>query len=109
MSSSCGAPPFSSSSRTCSRSTRQTPAAGPRCAPAEVGLSHPAPQRPVFGIVSLYVVENNGVRFIASMLRQHGFEVVEVYLKDYYHHKFIWPTEREYDHVVDILRRRGVT
>lgn len=65
-------------------------------------------KRPVFGIISLYVVENNGVRFIASMLRQHGYEVVEIYLKDYYHHRFVEPTAKELDDVVKVLRDRGV-
>lgn len=66
------------------------------------------PFEPVFGLISLYVVENNGVRFISSILRQHGFKVVEIYLKDYYHHKFIWPTAAEMDHVIRLLRLNKV-
>ena len=63
---------------------------------------------PVVALVSLYVVENNGVRFLSSILRQHGFEVVEVYLKDYYHARFEPPTETELRLLVEILRARHV-
>ncbi|MBM3465224.1 MAG: B12-binding domain-containing radical SAM protein [Armatimonadetes bacterium] len=65
--------------------------------------------KPVFGLISLYVVENNGVRFLSSILREQGYEVVEIYLKDYYHARFVWPTEAEVLHVLKILKERGVT
>ncbi|GAH20597.1 unnamed protein product, partial [marine sediment metagenome] len=29
-------------------------------------------------LVSLYVIENNGPRFIAALLRNHGFPVTEI-------------------------------
>jgi anaerobic magnesium-protoporphyrin IX monomethyl ester cyclase len=83
--------------------------AAPSVAPASLQPFAPfEPFEPVLGLISLYVVENNGVRFIASALRQQGIEVVEVYLKDYYHHKFVWPTDKELDDVIAILRQRGV-
>lgn len=63
---------------------------------------------PVLGLISLYVVENNGVRFISSILRENGHEVVEVYLKDYCHARFEWPSEREIQLLVDVLRSRRV-
>lgn len=78
--------------------------------PCALEPAAPAPprRRLIFGIISLYVIENNGVRFISAMLRQQGWEVVEVYLKDYYHARFVWPTEQELDNVVKVLRERRV-
>lgn len=46
-------------------------------------------------LVSLYVFENNGVRFLASVLRQAGFQVYEIYFKDYLHHRYIPPSDEE--------------
>ncbi|MDP8223509.1 MAG: cobalamin-dependent protein [Candidatus Lernaella stagnicola] len=54
-------------------------------------------------LVSLYVIENNGVRFLAAMLRNAGFTVYEIYFKDYRHHHFDEPTPREIDNFIELL------
>ena len=38
---------------------------------------------PRIGIVSLWDVENNAVRILSATLRAAGFEVVEIYFKDW--------------------------
>jgi len=60
------------------------------------------------GLVSLYVFENNGVRLLASVLRNAGYEVYEIYFKDYLHHHFVEPTEVEIGHLLDVLRKHEV-
>jgi hypothetical protein len=58
-------------------------------------------------LVSLYDVENNAVRQLAAGLRQRGFEVAEVYFKDWRNNAIEWPTPLELDRLVRVLQRRG--
>ena len=60
------------------------------------------------GLVSLYVFENNGVRFLASSLRKSGHKAVEVYFKDYLHHHFVPPSPKEYDLLLDFLKKQNL-
>ncbi len=66
------------------------------------------PTKPTVALISLYVVENNGVRYLASSLRSQGFPVVEIYLKDYQHHHFVPPSERELELLTETLRTHDV-
>ncbi len=59
-------------------------------------------------VVSLYALENNGVRHVCTALRRAGFQVTEVYFKDWVNNRFPWPEEREVQNLIDLLRRRGV-
>jgi radical SAM superfamily enzyme YgiQ (UPF0313 family) len=59
-------------------------------------------------LISLYVFENNGVRFLAGQLRREGFTVYEIYFKDYLHHRFIPPTETEWGLLLDFLVEKQV-
>jgi len=59
-------------------------------------------------VVSLYALENNGVRHIASSLRQAGFQVTEVYFKDWVNNNFPWPEEHEVAALIALLRERKV-
>ena len=59
-------------------------------------------------VVSLYALENNGVRHIASTLRQAGFQVTEVYFKDWVNNNFPWPEEHEVAALIALLRERNV-
>lgn len=69
----------------------------------------PAPSRKLHvGLISLYVIGNNGVRFLSSVLRRDGFAVTELYLKDFEYHKYSPPTEKELSLLVSVLRERKV-
>ncbi len=59
-------------------------------------------------IISLYALENNGVRHVASSLRQAGFHVTEVYFKDWVNNNFPWPTEQEVQDLIRLLAERNV-
>jgi radical SAM superfamily enzyme YgiQ (UPF0313 family) len=54
-------------------------------------------------LISLYVFENNGVRILAAALRDAGFTVNEIYFKDYLHHRFIPPTDKEIARLKQVL------
>lgn len=59
-------------------------------------------------VVSLYALENNGVRHVATALRAAGFGVTEIYFKDWVNNRFPWPTEVEVQGLIALLRRRDI-
>ena len=59
-------------------------------------------------VVSLYALENNGVRHVASALRQAGFPVTEIYFKDWVNNNFPWPEEQEVQDLIQLLRDRDI-
>ncbi len=59
-------------------------------------------------IISLYALENNGVRHIASSLRESGYSVTEIYFKDWVNNNFPWPKELEVQNLIDLLRSREI-
>ena len=59
-------------------------------------------------VVSLYALENNGVRHVSSVLRESGFSVTEVYFKDWVNNRFPWPTEEEIQNLIKLLREREI-
>jgi radical SAM superfamily enzyme YgiQ (UPF0313 family) len=71
------------------------------CRAAPTQALHPA-------IISLYALENNGVRHVSSSLRKAGFQVTEVYFKDWINNNFPWPQEDEVQALIDLLRDRDV-
>ncbi|MGM9992688.1 MAG: B12-binding domain-containing radical SAM protein [Candidatus Bruticola sp.] len=65
-------------------------------------------KKKVIALISIYIVENNGIRFLASALRSQGWRVIEIYFKDYQHHHFTNPSSKEIYLLTDILRREQV-
>ena len=59
-------------------------------------------------IISLYALENNGVRHVAASLREEGFRVTEVYFKDWVNNRFPWPEENEVQNLLTLLRERKI-
>ncbi len=59
-------------------------------------------------LVSLYVIENSGIRTLAAVLRRNGHRVTEVYFKDWINNRIAWPTERELRNLTRLLLDRGV-
>ncbi|MED5370669.1 MAG: cobalamin-dependent protein [Myxococcota bacterium] len=66
------------------------------------------PRETRIAVVSLYALENNGVRHVASSLREAGFDVVEVYFKDWVNNRFPWPTETEVQNLIQLLREQRI-
>ena len=64
-------------------------------------------KRPVFALVSLYIVENSGVRLVSALLRRQDFAVQEIYFKDWLNNRVAPPTEREVRLLMSELRRCG--
>lgn len=59
-------------------------------------------------IISLYALENNGVRHVASSLRRAGFPVTEIYFKDWVNNNFPWPDEVEVQNLIELLKEREI-
>ena len=59
-------------------------------------------------VISLYALENNGVRHVASSLREAGFSVTEIYFKDWVNNNFPWPDEVEVVNLINLLRERKI-
>ena len=59
-------------------------------------------------VVSLYALENNGIRHVASSLREAGFRVTEIYFKDWVNNRFPWPTESEVQYLISLLKKREI-
>ena len=63
---------------------------------------------PRVAIVSMYDVENNAVRILASTLRKAGYHVAEIYFKDWVSNHLMAPTDAELENLVRICRREGL-
>ncbi len=59
-------------------------------------------------IISLYALENNGIRHVASSLREADFRVTEIYFKDWVNNRFPWPEEQEVQNLLQLLRDRKI-
>jgi radical SAM superfamily enzyme YgiQ (UPF0313 family) len=72
-------------------------------------MSTQAPKpRPRIALISLYALENNGIRYVATTLRQAGFQVTEIYFKDWSNNRFPWPREVEIDALLRSLVERRI-
>ena len=61
--------------------------------------------RPVrVGIVSMYDVENNAVRILASHLRAEGHHVTEIYFKDWISNHLSPATDLEHENLIGVIR-----
>lgn len=70
--------------------------------------SPPTDKRPRIALVSLYALENNGIRYVATMLRRAGFPVTEIYFKDWSNNRFPWPREEEIAALLSTLVARRI-
>ena len=59
-------------------------------------------------MISLYALENNGVRHVATPLREAGYSVTEIYFKDWVNNRFPWPTEDEVAALIQLLADRKI-
>jgi len=59
----------------------------------------------VIALVSLYVVENSGVRLLSAILRREGVRVHEIYFKDWANNRVRSPSDREIELLLREIRR----
>lgn len=63
---------------------------------------------PKIALISLYALENNGVRHLSAVARAAGYPVTEIYFKDWTNNHFPWPTEQEVSNLISLLKREKV-
>ncbi len=66
-------------------------------------------KKPVFAFISLYTIENSGIRLLGAILRKAGYKVVEIYFKDWVNNLFKPPTPTEVSNLINILKEYNVS
>jgi radical SAM superfamily enzyme YgiQ (UPF0313 family) len=60
------------------------------------------------GLIALYILESNGIRYLSASLRKAGHEVDEFYFGHFVHHHFTPPTEEHISRLVDLIKQRNI-
>jgi anaerobic magnesium-protoporphyrin IX monomethyl ester cyclase len=58
-------------------------------------------------LMTIYSVENAGLRYISAALQREGIAVEIVFLRDWVHNNLEMPTDLEFEIATDIARRKG--
>ena len=68
-----------------------------------------APQKKPFTVVlmTIYSVENAGIRYVSAALQREGFDVHIIFLRDWVHNKLTMPTDEEFQLAMDIIQEKG--
>ncbi len=67
-----------------------------------------SPTRPfTVVLMTIYSVENAGIRYVSAALKRAGFETHIIFLRDWVHNKLEMPSEREIQLALDIIREKG--
>lgn len=90
-----------------SRAMVQNALLGQRPQPA-IGGNPDYVERPFHVVlVTIYSVENAGIRYVSAALKRAGFETTIVFLRDWRHNQLDMPSDREFRMVLDIIRQKG--
>ena len=60
-------------------------------------------KKPIFTLISLYGIENRGVRYISSFLKEYGFPVNIVFFKQWVNNAITPPSQQEVTLLMDLL------
>ena len=58
------------------------------------------------GLITIYSVENAGIRYVSAALKRAGFETTIIFLRDWVHNRLSMPTDAEFNDAIRILRER---
>jgi anaerobic magnesium-protoporphyrin IX monomethyl ester cyclase len=58
-------------------------------------------------LMTIYSVENAGIRYVSAALQREGFDVHIIFLRDWVHNKLTMPSDEEFRIVMDIIREKG--
>lgn len=73
------------------------------------GVYLPKPGKKKFTVVlmTIYSVENAGIRYISAALQRAGFETYIVFLRDWVHNRLEMPSEKEIQMALNVIRDKG--
>jgi len=57
--------------------------------------------------MTIYSVENAGIRYVSAALKRAGFETTIIFLKDWVNNRLTMPTESEFAQAMQIIRESG--
>lgn len=58
-------------------------------------------------LMTIYSVENAGIRYISAALRRAGYDTYIVFLRDWVHNSLEMPTDTEFNLALDVIREKG--
>ncbi len=68
----------------------------------------PRAEKPLhIALMTIYSVENAGIRYISAALRRAGFETTIIFLRDWVHNRLEMPSERDIQLALDLIADRG--
>jgi len=69
----------------------------------------PGPDGKRFTVVlmTIYSVENAGIRYVSAALKRAGFDTHIIFLRDWVHNQLEMPSEKEIQLALDIIREKG--
>ena len=57
-------------------------------------------------LMTIYSVENAGIRYVSAALQRAGFETHIIFLRDWVHNRLEMPSERDIQMAMDIIREK---
>jgi anaerobic magnesium-protoporphyrin IX monomethyl ester cyclase len=67
----------------------------------------PEQKRFTVALMTIYSVENAGIRYISAALQRAGFDTYIVFLRDWIHNRLEMPDETDLKMAMDIIREKG--
>jgi radical SAM superfamily enzyme YgiQ (UPF0313 family) len=64
-------------------------------------------QRYHIALLTIYSVENAGIRYVSAALKRAGFDTTIIFLRDWVHNRLSMPTDEEFETVIRLIRERG--
>lgn len=65
------------------------------------------PARFTVVLLTVYSVENSGIRYVSAALKRAGFDTHIVFLRDWVHNRLEMPSEAEIRLAIDVIRDKG--
>jgi len=59
-------------------------------------------------LLTIYSVENAGIRYVSAALQRAGFQTTIIFLKDWVHNRLTMPSEEEFKAALDLIEQRGI-
>jgi len=56
-------------------------------------------------LLTIYSVENAGIRYVSAALQREGIETTIVFLRDWVHNRLTMPSDNEFDIALDVIRQ----
>ncbi len=67
-----------------------------------------ADKPPRLALIALYSFESLGIRYVASSVREAGFDVIEIFFEDFKRNEFQYPKPDGLESLIGLLRGKGV-